>query len=60
VVAAQRQQWEDANDLPANCHDVVMGYDRNNVTNRMLHDDDIDVVSIPGASPASVADARTS
>jgi arginine deiminase len=47
--AAQREQWDDANNFLTISPGVVMGYDRNTVTNGMLRDAGIDVVSIPGS-----------
>ena len=49
VPAAQREQWDDANNFLAVSPGVVLGYDRNVVTNGMLRDAGIDVVSIPGS-----------
>jgi arginine deiminase len=49
VPAAQREQWDDANNFLAVSPGVVLGYDRNVVTNGMLRNAGIDVVSIPGS-----------
>ena len=49
VAAAQREQWDDANNFLAVSPGVVMGYDRNTVTNGMLREAGIDVISIPGS-----------
>ena len=49
VPAAQREQWDDANNFLAISPGVVLGYDRNVVTNGMLRNAGIDVVSIPGS-----------
>lgn len=48
VRAAQREQWDDANNFLAVGPGVVMGYDRNTVTNNMLRTHGINVISIPG------------
>jgi arginine deiminase len=48
VRAAQREQWDDANNFLAVSPGVVMGYDRNTVTNNMLRANGIEVISIPG------------
>jgi arginine deiminase len=46
--AAEREQWDDANNFLALSPGVVVGYERNTVTNTMLRDHDIEVISIPG------------
>ncbi|MET9226183.1 arginine deiminase [Lentzea sp. NPDC003310] len=46
--AAEREQWDDANNFLALAPGVVVGYERNTVTNTMLADHGIEVVSIPG------------
>ena len=47
--AAEREQWDDANNFLTVSPGVVVGYDRNTVTNRMLADHGIKVLSIPGS-----------
>ncbi len=47
--AAEREQWDDANNFLAVAPGVVMGYERNTVTNNMLNDRGIEVISIPGS-----------
>ena len=47
--AAEREQWDDANNFLTVAPGVVMGYERNTVTNSMLRDHGIDVISIPGS-----------
>ncbi len=47
--AADREQWDDANNFLAVAPGVVLGYERNTVTNTMLRDHGIDVVAIPGS-----------
>ena len=47
--AAEREQWDDANNFLAVAPGIVLGYERNTVTNGMLTDNGIDVVSIPGS-----------
>lgn len=46
--AAEREQWDDANNFLTVAPGVVVGYERNTVTNSMLRDNGIDVLSIPG------------
>ena len=47
--AAEREQWNDADNYLAVAPGVVVGYDRNTVTNRMLRDHGIEVLAIPGS-----------
>jgi arginine deiminase len=47
--AAEREQWDDANNFLTVAPGVVVGYDRNTVTNTMLADHGIKVLSIPGS-----------
>jgi arginine deiminase len=47
--AAEREQWDDANNFLTVAPGVVMGYERNTVTNKMLNDRGIEVISIPGS-----------
>lgn len=49
VPAAEREQWDDANNFLAVAPGVVVGYERNTVTNTMLREHGIDVISIPGS-----------
>jgi arginine deiminase len=49
VRAAEREQWDDANNFLTLAPGVVVGYDRNTLTNRMLRDEGIDVVAVPGS-----------
>jgi arginine deiminase len=46
--AAEREQWDDANNFLAVSPGVVIGYERNIVTNRMLEQHGIKVLPIPG------------
>jgi arginine deiminase len=48
VRAAEREQWDDANNFLAIAPGVVVGYERNTVTNSMLAASGIEVISIPG------------
>jgi arginine deiminase len=47
--AAEREQWDDANNFLTVAPGVVVGYERNTVTNDMLRDNGIEVLSIPGS-----------
>ena len=47
--AAEREQWNDADNYLAIAPGVVIGYDRNVVTNTMLRDHGIEVLEIPGS-----------
>jgi arginine deiminase len=47
--AAEREQWDDANNFLTVAPGVVVGYERNTVTNGMLMDHGIEVLSIPGS-----------
>jgi len=46
--AAEREQWDDANNFLTVAPGVVVGYERNTVTNSMLRENGIEVLSIPG------------
>jgi arginine deiminase len=46
--AAEREQWDDANNFLALAPGVVVGYERNTVTNTMLADHGIEVIPTPG------------
>jgi len=47
--AAEREQWDDANNFLTVSPGVVVGYERNTVTNGMLTDNGITVLAIPGS-----------
>jgi arginine deiminase len=47
--AAEREQWDDANNFLTVSPGVVVGYERNTVTNSMLRDHGVEVLSIPGS-----------
>ena len=47
--AAEREQWDDANNYLAVAPGVVFGYERNTVTNGMLRENGIEVISIRGS-----------
>lgn len=47
--AAEREQWNDADNYLTIAPGVVVGYDRNVVTNAMLRDHGIEVLDIPGS-----------
>jgi arginine deiminase len=46
--AAEREQWDDANNFLTVAPGVVIGYERNTVTNTMLGDHGVKVLAIPG------------
>jgi arginine deiminase len=46
---AQREQWDDADNYLAVAPGVVLGYDRNVVTNTMLRRNGIDVIELAGS-----------
>ena len=46
--AAEREQWDDANNFLTLAPGVVVGYERNTVTNGMLREHGLEVISIPG------------
>ena len=47
--AAEREQWDDANNFLALAPGVVVGYERNTVTNSMLREHGIEVLAVPGS-----------
>lgn len=47
--AAEREQWDDANNFLAVAPRLVIGYERNTVTNRMLEQHGVKVLPIPGS-----------
>jgi len=47
--AAEREQWNDADNYLTIAPGVVVGYDRNVVTNTMLRRNGIEVIDIPGS-----------
>lgn len=46
---AQREQWDDANNFLAVSPGVVLGYERNTMTNRYLADEGIEVLPVVGS-----------
>lgn len=46
---AEREQWDDGNNVLALAPGVVVGYDRNMDTNRKLEDAGVEVIRIPGS-----------
>ncbi len=49
VRAAEREQWDDGTNFLAVAPGVVVGWDRNVTTNRMLRDNGIEVISVSGS-----------
>ena len=47
--AAEREQWSDGNNYLAIAPGVVVGYDRNTVTNALLDRHGIEVLAVSGA-----------
>jgi arginine deiminase len=47
--AAEREQWDDANNFLTVAPGLVVGYERNTVTNAMLTEHGIKVLAIPGS-----------
>jgi arginine deiminase len=47
--AAEREQWDDANNFLTISPGVVVGYERNTITNTMLSEHGIKVLAIPGS-----------
>ena len=47
--AAEREQWDDANNFLTVAPGVVVGYERNTVTNSMLREHGIEVLAVPGS-----------
>lgn len=48
-MAAEREQWDDGNNVLAIVPGVVMGYERNTTTNHMLADNGIEVIPVAGS-----------
>lgn len=49
---AQREQWDDGNNVLAISPGVVVAYERNSATNRRLADQGIEVIAVPGSELA--------
>jgi arginine deiminase len=49
IRAAEREQWDDANNFLALSPGVVIGYERNTTTNRFLEDNGVDVIATAGS-----------
>jgi arginine deiminase len=49
MMAAEREQWDDGNNSLAIAPGVVMGYERNTTTIRMLTDNGIEVIPVKGS-----------
>jgi arginine deiminase len=52
TAVAQREQWDDGNNVLALSPGVVVGYERNAATNAQLQAHGIDVITIPGSELA--------
>lgn len=48
-MAAEREQWDDGNNVLALAPGVVMGYERNTTTSQMLGDNGIEVIPVSGS-----------
>lgn len=48
-MAAEREQWDDGNNVLAVAPGVVMGYERNTTTSHMLTDNGIEVIPVVGS-----------
>jgi arginine deiminase len=49
IIAAQREQWNDASNTLCISPGTVIVYDRNAVTNAMIQDEGINIIEIPGS-----------
>jgi hypothetical protein len=49
--AAEREQWDDANNFLTVAPGVVIGYERNVVTNTMLTKNGVEMLAVPGSEP---------
>jgi arginine deiminase len=49
---AQREQWDDGNNVLAISPGVVVGYERNEATNAQLANHGVEVITIPGSELA--------
>jgi arginine deiminase len=48
IRSAEREQWDDGNNFLAVAPGIVLGYDRNTVTNAYLDRHGVEVVAVPG------------
>lgn len=52
AIASEREQWNDGSNTLCIAPGVVVVYDRNNVTNRMLRDQGLTTIEVPGSELA--------
>ncbi|VEB45016.1 Arginine deiminase [Chromobacterium violaceum] len=55
----EREQWDDGNNVVALDRRVVVAYDRNTYTNRLMREHGVEVIEIPASELAAAAAAAT-